>query len=152
MKNGKQFIFILLITFGFFLPAGLFAQDGLLSVRAENQPLSEVLEEIASEHHLKFAFDSDQFSTILASFNIQNKPLDFFLQNMKENYSVAYKLLDDTYILFVQAPPPVKKEKVKVEIRGRVSDVFSNEPLMYCHVAFAELKGCYTNEIGRAHV
>lgn len=148
MKNAKQFIFFLLIVFGLFLPAELFAQDGLVSVHAENQPLSEVLEKVASEHRLKFAYDSDQFSTILANFNIQNKSADFFLQKMKENYSVAYKLLDGTYILFVQAQPLVKKEKVKVEIRGRVSDVFSNEPLMYCHVAFAELKGCYTNDLG----
>lgn len=138
----------------FFVLTKAYTQSNLISVHAENEPLSRVLTRISENYNLKFAFDSDSFQKITVKTVIENVPFTDFLHLLESQYNIKSQLIDGTWVM-VKTQPEIfeiespKKNKPKfVQVSGFVKDKSTGEELMYCNVALGEDKGGMTNEMG----
>ena len=123
------------------------AQEKYISVHAKNEKLSILFEKIANDYSYKFAYDADRFSKIETSLDLGNVTIEEFLKTISEKCSLSYRLIDGTWVLYL-VEQPVVQEKKNIIVRGRVSDLYSGEPLAYCHVILGETKGVSTNDLG----
>jgi hypothetical protein len=132
-----------------FLKAG--AQQPVINYTSEGSSLSSVLEEISTQYHLKFAFNSGSFQSIKTNFTLEAVPLDEFLQLLEEEYHIRSKNIDGTWVL-VAGLPAVSQKKINQPetyvLSGFVKDRTTGENLIYCNVATSGNRGGMTNELG----
>lgn len=141
----KSVIFALIVVFTCTI-GNVQAQEKRISVRVENEKLNLLFEKISSEYSYKFAYDADRFSQIKTSVNFNDISVEELLKKLSEKYSFDYKLIDGSWVLYmVERPAPPVKNTI---VRGRVSDLESGEPLLFCHVILNETTGVYTNDLG----
>jgi len=152
LKKLSKYVFLGLLSF--FVLTNTFAQSEVISVYAENEPLSEVLSRISENYKLKFAFDSDSFQEISVTTEVENVSLTDFLQLLNSQYNIKSKLIDGTWVMLETQPevieiaPPKKTIPKYVEVSGFVKDKSTGKELMYCNLALGENKGGMTNELG----
>lgn len=122
------------------------AQETTVSIQAENEKLSTLFEKVATQYQAKFAYDADRFSKIETSINVKNVTVADLVKKLSEKHSFEYKLIDGTWVLYLVEHPAQSMKNTA--IRGKVSDLYSGEALLYCHVIRNETMGSYTNELG----
>ncbi len=147
MKVSKRYILFIATLLLVCFVQTVQAQKKRISVHAENEKLNLILEKTANSHSCRFAYDSDRFSNIHVSVDIQDVTVEEFLKELSEKCPLSYRLIDGTWVLYLTGQPVVQKKK-SITARGRISDLFTNEPLMYCHVLHNETTGVLTNELG----
>ncbi len=138
-------------------PAGSNAQDPMISYTAKNKPLDVVLEDLMQGTALRFAFDAEAFRKIRVTFSVEDEPFGTLTALLRQQYGIGFRLVEGTWIvtrgqvpagapltIFPQVPEPVTTRPVS----GYVTDQTTGEPLLYCHVLFAENRGTMTNDLG----
>lgn len=136
------------IVFLLFASYSGFAQEEKISVHAQNKSLDLVLEELASNYELRFAFDADHFSQVKVNFNLENISVADFLDELCNNYHLLFEKIDETYVLYKNPAPLPEKKPEYVKLEGLVVDKNTGEPLMFCAIGIGENKGTITNESG----
>jgi len=142
-----QIIFCLIACF---LSVQAVAQQKQVTVNAKQQPLSSVLEEIASKNDIQFAFDANYFSQIKVDLNVEKQNIADFINLICDKYHLLSETIDGTIILYKNPAPLPEPVPEMIKISGVVQDKTTGEPLLFCHVGFvdSELKGTTTNELG----
>jgi hypothetical protein len=107
-----------------------------ISVRANKQPLSQVLTDIRDEYDIQISFDNE----LLKQYNITLSQ-DFLspeeaIENLLEDKKLAFEKMGDVFIIY-----PKKTEVVKTEIlvQGKVVDEKTSEPLPFSHISLNEV-------------
>lgn len=126
------------------------AQQKSISIHANNEALSSVLEKISQEQPAHFAFDATYFSTIKTTLNLRQISLTDFIKLICDKYHLLSEVIDNTIVLYKNPAPLPEPEPELINLSGVVQDSSSGEPLMFCHVGFATTssKGTITNEMG----
>ena len=143
IKRNIFFTLLLILACNFHVAQ---AQEKSIFLHAESEKLNVLLEKISGEYSCKFAYDADRFSKIEVTVDFKNITIEDFLKQLSGKYSFDYKLMDGTWVLYMVERPVLQVKNVA--IRGRVSDVFTGESLLYCHVIRNETLGSYTNDLG----
>lgn len=148
LRKNKRIWTTLTLLFLFIAP--LFAQDNKISLNANNESLSAVLEQIGTEQNIQFAFDATYFSQIKVTLQVQHIGVDEFIQRICADYHLLAEKIDNTYVLYKNPEPIPEPETVYVQISGIVEDASSGEPLLFCHLGFVDSahKGTTTNDLG----
>ncbi len=147
IQNKYKLLFIL-----FLVLFHVYGQEPGISYSVSEKPLSEVLGEISNRYQVKFAFDSDSFQKVLATFEIENATVEDFLKLLEKNYLIHSKNIDGTWVLVrnesaVVKSPESGKPKLKT-VSGFVKDKVTGEYLLYCNVVYGANKGTMTNDLG----
>ncbi|HKI89082.1 MAG TPA: TonB-dependent receptor, partial [Draconibacterium sp.] len=149
-----QIKYIVLAVLFFTSQIGI-AQQVMITYSAKEKRLSEVLEDISAQYPVKFAFDSDSFQKIKASFDIKESSPEQFLALLKNKYFIQSKLIEGTWVLIYNKPQTAiapKTEQVPksqmITVSGYVKDKTTGENLMYCNVIFGPNEGAMTNSLG----
>lgn len=126
------------------------AQQKTISLKANNEALSSVLEKIAEEQSVRFAFDAAYFSGIKATFDIHQATLTEFIKLVCTKYHLLSDVIDNTIVLYRNPAPLPVPEPERITFSGVIQDDSSGEPLLFCHIGFADasLKGTISNEMG----
>ncbi|MGM0621718.1 MAG: TonB-dependent receptor [Bacteroidota bacterium] len=139
----------------FFLLLGIAqatAQQQVITVSSNGEPLSEVLEEVATVYNVKFAFNTNTFRQIETHISLEEGTLNQFLNLLKNEYGISSTLIDGTWVLVYHetesANPPEATQPQMTALSGYVYDKETGENLMYCNVAWGEHRGGMTNELG----
>ncbi|HPR31034.1 MAG TPA: TonB-dependent receptor [Prolixibacteraceae bacterium] len=168
VKRSILLLFFLLLTAGYG-----FAQQKTITLTVKKQPLSLVFNQLATTDRLRFAFDNDYFSGIIASFSVTNMEVQSFLKYLSEHYPMGFKSIGGTWVLFkaermkpiprreiprVQlSPQPIiekKKEQTTYKksrlyyFTGSVRNAFSGEKIAFCRVVVPGGKSVLTDEQG----
>ncbi len=140
----------LVILFVFYLLSFLNVQaqkPPTFSIHAHDQKLSVLLEDLTNRYHLKFAYDADRFSTLSTTIDLENAGIDQLLTLLCKQHSLGFKLIEGTYVLYPKPQVQQQQMQAKTLIKGRVSDIHTNESLMYSSV-ICGTTGTTTNEMG----
>lgn len=126
------------------------AQQKPISIRANNETLSSVLERISEEQAIRFAFDASYFSNVRTTLDVHQISVSNFVKLICEKHDLVSEVIDNTIVLYKNQAPKPKAEPERIKFAGVVLDSSSGEPLMFCHVGFANTtgKGTITNEMG----
>lgn len=150
MKTGFKHIVFVIVLFLVFLRGT--AQEPVFNVNANGQSLAEVLERLADDHEIRFAFDPETFGKTEASFSLENVSLSHFLNFLESRFGVTSKEIDGTWILILpekqKAEPPPPPEPEPALVSGYIKDKNTGENLIYCNVASENHRGGMTNELG----
>lgn len=146
MKPDKRHQLILLFAFFFLSLLNSQAQQTSFSIHSRDKKLSVLLKELSDKYQYKFAYDADRFSTIRTNIDLENTNIDHFLDVLCKQHTLNYKLIDGTYVLF--HAPPAQPITQKIVVQGRVSDIYTNESLIFSYVVHGKT-GTITNELGR---
>jgi ferric enterobactin receptor len=134
---------------------GLSFSQTRISEKFDNKPLSEVLEGIAKNYRIKFAYDNTVLNSIVVSGNFQNKPIDEVLNELLSNTILEVLFINEVYIIKQKAE--VTKTEIKVEpiksikykVLGIVKEKGTGESLPYASIAIQESPyGTSTNTDG----
>lgn len=149
--------FILLVIMSGSLPALQAGNQPVnITLKARNQPLSEILEELTGRYGLKFAYDAEAFRKIRITATANNRPVSEVLNLLAREGHVRFRLMEGTWIAVVQ---PVEKSDENMAVKdqvipakqmvtGYVTDGKSGEPLAYCNLVTEAQRGTVTNEAG----
>jgi ferric enterobactin receptor len=171
MQNKHNIpVFFLFLFLVFFCTGGL--SQKLISYKAENQPLNEVLTKIFSTSKVSFGLDDDNLSKIIVTFNISNLSVDALLKQLSVDYPIGYKLIGKTWVVYkvekkVEVvrprpkvgvlkplpPPPIKRKIIYKKSRlwdliGIVIDGKSGNRLKYCQLYVDDYTTPVTNNMG----
>ncbi|WP_163708046.1 TonB-dependent receptor [Mangrovibacterium lignilyticum] len=148
MKTIKPYFTLLIIGCLFSIQG--FSQAKQIAVNAKQKALSSVLEEVASQNDLQFAFDANYFAEIKVDLTIENKSLDDFLSLICTRYHLISEKIDNTIVIYKNPDPLPEPEPEMVKFSGIIQDGTTGEPLLFCHLGFlnSEHKGTTTNELG----
>lgn len=170
--NLRPFIFFLPLLFVLVLHGKSFGQTVKIDYKADNKPLSQVLEDVTKQYKIKFAFDSEAFQKYRVSFSVKNLYTYQFINFLTQKYGLQFKLVESTYVVTRKAgtlvapeapvptvPPVAVKpvpslpvEKSIVSFSGYVTDRKTGDPLLYCSIVFPGQKGTITNDLGFFYV
>ncbi len=148
MKKQTRYIILLLLLL---LAVGNgFAQETKISVKGNGQTLSDMLETVSKQHHIRFAFDASYFSQLKVNDDFNNKDLSDFLDAVCNKFHLIAEDIDGTIVLYSKPQTIMKSIHDRIEFGGIVLDKTTGEPLLYCNIAFndSENSGTTTNELG----
>lgn len=149
-KNKRTLFVFLCLLLSFILNA----QNPEITYTADNQKLSEVLEEISRIYPVKFAFDAQAFSGVRTTFEAQQVSIRDFLGQLSKQHALAFSLVEGTWILRLEKTTVPQFDPVmatKNSLLGVVSDAATGEPLKYCNIVFSD-QGTITNDLGYFYV
>lgn len=140
-------LFAVELCFAVCSPTAGRAQTPNVTLQTSNQPLSQLLNGLSVSHKIRFAFDSDRFSTIKVSVNVKNMPLDSFMDLLAKKYGIGSKKIGNSYALFYDekliqkesASKPTAKPKPVITVanmKGYFRDRFSNQRLRNASICF----------------
>lgn len=150
----RRVLFLWLIFF--FSCPNLLAQNNpantRLSIDEKNSPVKKILQIISEQSGFEFSYSSSILKTDqLISFTINNKHLDQSMDQLCDQLSIAYLILDDQIILTL----PEEKSKPSVElsetmiVSGYIYDKETGESLVGANVSIAgTATGTTTNAFG----
>jgi ferric enterobactin receptor len=126
-----------------------------ISEKFDNKPLSEVLDIIAKNYKIKFAYDNTVLNSLLVSGNYRNTPIDDVLNNLLKNTTLEVLHINDVYVIKQKVEMPkseIKSEPtkpIKYKVLGIVKEKGTGESLPYASVAIQETpNGTSTNTDG----
>ncbi len=146
----------MLLTLGFILLgcAFSFAQTRI-SEKFEKQPLNEVLELLANNYKIKFAYDNSVVSSTLVTGNYQNKPIEEVINSILKDTNLEMLFINDVYIIKIQIEKPKDEPKIipvkpiRYKVLGVVKEKGTGESLPYATISMVETKnGTSTNPDG----
>ena len=102
-----------------------------VAIDAKDEPLNQVLLEMAREYGIQLSFDDQLLSaytlTLDRTFENPEEAITFLIKD----YPLDYKQIGDVFTLYsTQAVKPVTNHR----LRGRIIDSFTGETLPYSHV------------------
>jgi ferric enterobactin receptor len=127
-------------------------QQTSINYSVTGKSLSTALGEIADRYSLKFAFNTNSFDHISATFEIRNATTEELLKLLETKFAIQSRNVDGTWILvrnennLQQADSPGKTDLITVN--GFVKDKITGENLLYCNVMYENGKGTVTNDLG----
>jgi len=146
LKRNKRHIISLL--FFLFLNIYCFGQEKKITIHVQDKNLNEVLQQVAANDSVKFAFDADYFSNLKVTLNYDQIPVTNFLKAICDTNHLLYEKIDNTYVLYKNPAPLPPKKKEYITLEGQVIDKETGEPLLFCNIGLGENQGMMTNELG----
>jgi hypothetical protein len=143
-KGANKFVLILFIHLIAYTPSSeLFAQDNFLqkiiSVKADKQPISKILDKITSEYSISFSYNSTIVkSSYVKSVDTKNVSLENVLTLILDEFDILFKMENGVVILFKQDFKPIKPLISKKVIYGKVTDQVSGQPIAGVNVFISE--------------
>ncbi len=109
-----RFAFALALTLLLLKPNAVFAQqpgnqalDQNISIYAEDEPLSDVIEKICKYLNLDYSYNSNIVAGRKVNLNISNKPIKFVLDKLMQDFYLLFEIEDN--ILVVRDYVPLEK-------------------------------------------
>lgn len=134
---------------------GLTIAQTRISQKFESKPLNEVLEMLAKNYKIKFAYDNSIVSSTLVTGDYQNKPIDDVINSILKETNLEMLFINDVYIIKTKTVQPPEEPKVtpvkpiKYKVLGIVKEKETGESLPYATISIAETqKGTMTNTDG----
>ena len=96
-----------------FMPVALFAQeskkgqtalDQNISIYAENEPLSRVIEKICKYLKIDFSYNAQLLSDKKVSLNVSNKPVKFVLDKLMKDFYLIFEIEDNLMVVREYVP------------------------------------------------
>ncbi|MGF7139360.1 TonB-dependent receptor plug domain-containing protein [Roseimarinus sediminis] len=100
MQKSQKLIKYLFLSLFLLLTQKALPQQRI-SVDVADQQLSVVLNNIARDNSVRFAFDDDLLAQIRVTFQYNNIRLEQFLNQVAEHYGLKYRLIAGTYVFYV---------------------------------------------------
>jgi len=75
------------------------ALDQNISIYAENEPLSDVIEKICNYLNLDYSYNSNLISEKKVSLNISNKPIKFVLDKLMKDFYLLFEIEDNILVV-----------------------------------------------------
>ena len=125
-----------------------------VTIRAVNQPASEVFRSIVEQTGKNFVYSSDLLTNMRVTVNVKDKPLKYTLSAIFDDTNIEYKIKGKNIILKRRPKPKVKRKAPKPEPKVSVPSVATHadaEPTMLQEVVVTsrlEEPAVETAEIG----
>lgn len=126
-----------------------------ISEKFEGKPLGNVLEMIAKNYKIKFAYDNSAISSTVVSGDFRNEPIDEVLKTILKETSFEFLFINDVYIIKQklveqkEEPKITPTKPIKYKVLGIVKEKETGETLPYATIAVEETKsGTSTNTDG----
>lgn len=139
MRAGHLIITFLLLLTGSVLSgqADIRISEEFSDIRA-----SEVLQQLSEKYQINFAYDSFQIGKIRGSWVFENVSPAQVLTTLLAETDFVFKLLDETYVIFLEAAIDQSPESEEVgeeftRIQGEIRDAYSRELLPFAVLTIA---------------
>jgi type II secretory pathway component GspD/PulD (secretin) len=94
------------LTFFVFAPQSAFAQqpenqalDQNISIYAEDEPLSDIIEKICKYLNLDYSYNANIVAGKKVSLNISNKPIKFVLEKLMKDFYLLFEIEDNILVV-----------------------------------------------------
>jgi len=113
-----------------------------ISEKFDGEPLNRVLEIIAKNYKIKFAYDNSAISSTVVSGVFSNQPIDEVLRNLLKETNFEMLLINDVFIIKQKLGEPkvIPVKPVKYKVLGIVKEKGTGESLPYATIAIEETK------------
>ncbi len=126
-----------------------------ISEKFESEPLNEVLEMLAKNYKIKFAYDNYLVNSVFITGNYQNKSIDEVLITILKETDLEMLFIDNVYIIkqktekLKDEPLIIPVKPIRYKVLGIVKEKETGESLPYATIAVAETQsGTSTNTDG----
>jgi ferric enterobactin receptor len=154
---NNRFVLLFLVSF-FLVSFHIVAQPAKISYTASNTALNKVFDDLSKKYRIKFAYDSEVFKKINASFSFRNESFSKITEYLGEKYFLEFRLIEGTWIVIhkntdqptrqMPQTPIAVTVAARSQLSGYVTDQVTGEPLNYCSIVFPNNRGSVTNELG----
>lgn len=145
-----RFLVFILLLFGLSWQLQAQNPNAVVSISSDSQPLSVILEEITAQSGYYFSFNARAIDTDRQlSFSVTNASLQECLQQLSEQLSVSFRIIDDQIILKAREEEVKEEKEDLLTLSGFIEDGTSGESLIGATAAVPGTSwGAVTNEFG----
>lgn len=119
----KLFILFFVCSIGLARAADSYAQTAVVSIKAENQTVADVLKEIEEQSEFGFFFDNTRIDLERrVSVDLQDCDIFEVLAKIFDDTDVTYQVLDKNIVLSVSAKETQSVQQSAFKVKGRVLD------------------------------
>ncbi|MGM0620066.1 MAG: aspartyl protease family protein [Bacteroidota bacterium] len=106
MKTKIGFAIALLLALAVFMPSTSVAQepneqvlDQNISIYAEDEPLSDIIEKICNYLNIDFSYNSTLVADKKVNLNVSNKPIKFVLEKLMQDFYLLFEIEDNILVV-----------------------------------------------------